>query len=236
MKNEKQIDELLVYLLAAGKGGAGKSTLTFLLAEKFKDAFVLDSDDATKSTTFQLAYRAPYGNSFLDSAGRIDRNAFNNMFESIANVKRGVFISDTGAAVSDQLPFYLETNGGELIAELLHGFNIRLRIICIVCGKNDFRTSMEYLEKLNNSTGGFIEVTAAHNRHFEMSDDQKNQFEDFCAANNIRTFSFDLLSDKSEISLRIASDVLKAGKGLSGLDPFKAIYFKKALQEIPDFL
>ena len=236
MKNDEQIEndesEKVIILTASGKGGAGKSTFTFIAAEKNPEAIILDSDDASKSSLQHLAYRSPIPVSFLDNSGRIDRNAFNNMFESIASVNRRLFISDTGASVSEQLPMYLESLGADVISELLLSFNIKLKIICVVCGKNDFRTTMEYLGKLIESSRGFIEIIAAHNRHFEMSSDQQEKFELFCNENKIQYLSYDLLADKSEMSLRIAADVLKAGKGLTGLSPFKAIYFRKAIQDL----
>jgi len=237
MTNEDQVESKtkLVIMPASGKGGAGKSTFTFMAAEKNPEAIILDSDNSSKSSLEHLAYRNPIPVSFLDDSGRIDRNAFNNMFESIASVNRCLFISDTGASVSEQLPMYLESLGADAISELLSSFNIKLKIICIVCGKNDFKTTMEYLERLIEVSNGYIEIIAAHNRHFEMSSDQKETFEMFCREKEVKHISYDLLADKSEMSLRIAGDVLKAGKGLTGLSAFKAIYFRKSIQEFTIF-
>lgn len=63
-----------IYFITQAKGGSGKSVLAFMLAEKYKEAVLLDLDDATTTTTKQLAYRKPIKVSFLDpSTKRIDR-------------------------------------------------------------------------------------------------------------------------------------------------------------------
>jgi hypothetical protein len=69
-----------IHFVTQAKGGSGKSVLTFMLAEKYKDAVLLDLDDATTTTMKQLAYREPVRVSFLDpTTKRIDRGAFHSM-------------------------------------------------------------------------------------------------------------------------------------------------------------
>ena len=63
-----------IYFITQAKGGAGKSVLTFMLAEKYKEAVILDLDDATTTTIKQLAYRKPIKVSIRDpTTKRIDR-------------------------------------------------------------------------------------------------------------------------------------------------------------------
>jgi cellulose biosynthesis protein BcsQ len=63
-----------IQFITQAKGGSGKSVLTFMLAEKYHDAILLDLDDATTTTMKQLAYRNPIHISFLDPlTKRIDR-------------------------------------------------------------------------------------------------------------------------------------------------------------------
>lgn len=124
-----------VYFITQAKGGSGKSVLAFMLSEKYKDAFVLDLDDATTTTMKQLAYRKPVKVSFLDpNTKRIDRGAFNGLFESVIDAKKELFIADLGASVAEQLPKYLSMNDAESVAELLQSNNIQLEIVCIVGG------------------------------------------------------------------------------------------------------
>ncbi|MBK7652149.1 MAG: hypothetical protein IPJ20_17520 [Flammeovirgaceae bacterium] len=81
--------------------------LAFMPAEKYPEAVLLDLDDATTTTMKQLAYRKPIKVSFLDPATkRIDRGAFNGLFESVVEAKKEQFIADLGASSNEQLPKY----------------------------------------------------------------------------------------------------------------------------------
>lgn len=107
-----------IHFITQAKGGSGKSVLTFMLAEKYKNAMLLDLDDATTTTMKQLAYRNPIKVSFLDrKTKRIDRGAFNGLFESVIDAKEDLFIADLGASVAEQLPKYLSMNGIEVITK-----------------------------------------------------------------------------------------------------------------------
>jgi cellulose biosynthesis protein BcsQ len=91
-----------IYFITQAKGGSGKSVLAFMLAENYKDAIILDLDDATTTSMKQLAYRDPIKVSFLDTESkRIDRGAFNALFDSIANEDGELFIADLGASVAE---------------------------------------------------------------------------------------------------------------------------------------
>ena len=215
------------------RGGAGKSTFTFLAAEKFQDAIVLDCDDATRASLKQLAYRNPIKVSFLDPiTQRIDRSAFDTLFESVASSNKKLFIADAGASISEQFPKYLQINTAKSISEMLAASGIELQIVCVIGGANNFRSTMDYLVELVESVEGHFGIIAAHNRHFPFSDNQESIFQDFVKDNNLKSISFDLVNDKGELALRTAENILQSGKGLSGLSPFKAVYFKNAIDGI----
>src|SRR5258708_15888620 len=94
-----------IQFITQAKGGSGKSVLAFMLAEKHKDAVILDLDDATTTTMKQLAYREPIKVTFLDyETKRIDRSAFNSLFDSVVEADRELFIAVLGAMVAGQPP------------------------------------------------------------------------------------------------------------------------------------
>jgi cellulose biosynthesis protein BcsQ len=93
-----------VLFITQAKGGSGKSVLAFMLAEKYQHAKILDLDDATTTSIKQLAYRNPIKVSFLDeTTKRIDRGAFNQLFESISNSNAELFIADLPASEAELL-------------------------------------------------------------------------------------------------------------------------------------
>jgi hypothetical protein len=222
-----------IYFITQAKGGAGKSVLAFMLAEKYKEAIILDLDDATTTSIKQLAYRKPIRVSFLDQVTkRIDRGAFNGLFESVIEANKELFIADLGASVAEQLPKYFSMNGVDLITGVLEASNIELRIVCVVGGGNIFKATMEYLAELVESTNGYLDITVAHNGFYPCSEEQQRVLVDFVNENDLTLANFDLVKDKGEIAMRTVENVLKNGKGTNGLSPFAAIYFKKPIEEL----
>lgn len=222
-----------IYFITQAKGGAGKSVLAFMLAEKYKEAIILDLDDATTTSIKQLAYRKPIRVSFLDQVTkRIDRGAFNGLFESVIEANKELFIADLGASVAEQLPKYFSMNGVDLITGVLEASNIELQILCVVGGGNIFKATMEYLAELVESTNGYLDITVAHNGFYPCSEEQQRVLIDFVNENGLTLTNFDLVKDKGEIAMRTVENVLKNGKGTNGLSPFAAIYFKKPIEEL----
>jgi hypothetical protein len=222
-----------IYFITQAKGGAGKSVLTFMLAEKYKEAIILDLDDATTTSIKQLAYRKPIRVSFLDpTTKRIDRGAFNGMFQSVIEANRELFIADLGASVAEQLPKYFAMNGVEVIMEVLHSSNIQLQIVCVIGGGNIFKATMEHLDELVQSTNGQLDITVAHNGFYPCAQEQQATLLDYVHENDLTLINFDLAKDKGEIAMRTVENVLKNGKGVTGLSPFTSIYFNKPIEEL----
>jgi len=222
-----------IQFITQAKGGSGKSVLAFMLAEKHKNAVILDLDDATTTTMKQLAYREPIKVTFLDyETKRIDRSAFNSLFESVVEADRELFIADLGASVAEQLPKYFSVNGIEVITEVLDKSDIQLQVICVVGGGNIFKATMEYLVELVDSVNGHLEIIVAHNGYYPCAPDQSAALNGYVDSNNLPLINFDLVKDKGEIAMRTVENVLKDGKGTSGLSPFTSIYFRKPIEEL----
>lgn len=222
-----------IIFITQAKGGSGKSVLAFMLAEKYKDAAILDLDDATTTSMKQLAYRNPVQVSFLDpTTKRIDRGAFNSLFKSVVDADSELLISDLGASVAEQLPKYFSLNGVESIAEMLQANDIQLQLVCVIGGGNIFKATMEYLAELVTSVNNKFEIVVACNGYFPLSPDQEQTVTQFTRANNLALKSFDLVHDKGENAMRTVENVMTSGKGLTGINPFAAIYFSKGMADL----
>lgn len=222
-----------VFIITQSKGGSGKSVLTFMLAVKYEEAMILDLDDATKTTMKQVAWREPTHVPFLDrETQRIDRGAFNGFFESIIESKKKLFIADLGTSVAEQLPKYFALNSVDSIIEILKSSNVDLKIVCVIGGENMFRETMGYAAELIKSTEGKLDITLAHNGRYPLSVEQESSFVGFSTENNVAITSFDLVKDKGEMAFRTVANVLREGKGIVGLSPFTAIYFKNSINEL----
>lgn len=222
-----------IVFITQAKGGSGKSVLAFMLAEKYKQATILDLDDATTTTMTQLAYRKPIMVSFLDpETRRIDRGAFNGLFESVIEANRELFIADLGASVAEQLPKYFSMNGVEVIADVLRGSEIQLQLICVIGGSNIFKATMEYLSELVESVNGQFEIIVAFNGFYPLSTEQREALLAYVKNHNLQLVSFDLVRDKGETAMRTVENVLKDGKGISAINPFHMVYFRKGMDSL----
>jgi hypothetical protein len=222
-----------VYFITQAKGGSGKSLLAFMLAQKYPEAIVLDLDDATTTSSKQLAYRNPTMVPFLDpTTKRIDRGIFMELFQSIATADRELFIADLGASVSEQLPKFFVLNRLGATLKLLHDNNIHIQLVCVIGGANIFNATMSYLVELVESTQGTIEITVAHNGMYPCSTSQQESLIDYVEKNNLILIPFDLAEDKSERAMRNIENVLKDGQGLSNVSPFISVYFNESIREL----
>jgi hypothetical protein len=123
-------------------------------------------------------------------------------------------------------------NGIDAIMEVLAVSNIQLQIVCVIGGGNIFKATMEYLAELVGSTKGSLEITVAHNGFYPCSEEQQTILLDYTHENKLFLTHFDLVKDKGETAMRTVENVLKDGKGITGLSPFASIYFKKPIEEL----
>src|SRR5687767_1732967 len=123
-------------------------------------------------------------------------------------------------------------NGVDVIMEVLHANKIRLQIVCVVGGGNIFKATMEHLDELVRSTNGQLDITVAHNGFYPCSEEQQATLVDYIDENDLTLINFDLVKDKGEIAMRTVENVLKNGRGVTGLSPFTSIYFKKPIEEL----
>lgn len=223
----------LIFVTQA-KGGSGKSVLTFLLAELYKDAVIFDMDDATKTTTLQLAYRKPIAASFLNESNIIDRGIISAFFEKVASAKANHIICDLGASISEQLPFYLSDIGGAGLGAILEDLKIDLQIYTVVGGSNIFSQTMNFLTDVNKAVEGGIKVRVFKNEYYGFTNDQNNSLKDYTALANNSVISYNISKDTNESTKNRIMEVLKSGKGVDEANVFSKIYFTKALKELEE--
>jgi len=94
------------------------------------------------------------------------------------------------------------------------------------------KATMEHLDELVQSINGQLDITVAHNGFYPCSDEQQATLIDYIHENDLSLINFDLVKDKGEIAMRTVENVLKNGRGVTGLSPFTSIYFKKPIEEL----
>jgi cellulose biosynthesis protein BcsQ len=217
--------------ITQSKGGAGKSILSFLLAEKYPEAIIMDMDDATKTTTLQLAYRHPLPVTFLDANNVIDRGLFNSFLEKVSTSKSELFIADLGASISEQLPFYL-IDVNEFLPDLLVDLGIHLELYNIVGGGNIFTQTMGYLKEVVDTANNQFNIKILQNNYYEFSSDQNQLLEEFASLHQLEIIPFNISRDKNQSTQDRIREVLKSGQGISSASPFSKAYFKQAIKNL----
>ena len=223
-----------VILVNQAKGGAGKSVLTFLLAEKYPKAAVIDMDDASKTTTMQLAYRNPPSVTFLNSNRVIDRGLFSSFLEKLSTSTPEFYISDLGASISEQLPHYF-SDVSDFLSDILPDLGIQLDLYIVVGGSNIFTQTMSYLSDVVDSIGKAkhsIHIQVFKNEYYEFGDDQTKVLNKYCKDHNLTIHSFDISRDKNESTQTRIKEVLKSGKGVEAFSSFSKFYFTSAIKKL----
>lgn len=224
-----------VVLINQAKGGVGKSVLAFLMAEKYPEAEILDMDDASKTTSLQLAYREPTPITFLNSNRVIDRGLFSDFLEEVSANKPSFYIADLGASISEQLPHYF-SDVAPFLGELLPELGIQLDLYVVVGGANIYVQTMNYLQDLLHSLGDVrkvITVTVLKNEYYEFSSEQQQLFNAFVKDHKLAVHNFDISRDKNESTQLRIKEVLKSGRGINSFSSFSKFYFTNAIKQLP---
>jgi hypothetical protein len=221
--------------ITQSKGGAGKSILAYLFAEKYQDALVVDMDDATKTTTKNLQYRDPLYIKFLNQSNTIDRGAFDEFLEAAAEVDQDVIICDMGASVSEQLPYYLHDNK-EILSEILAATGLKLSIFCVVGGGNLFTSTMNYLSQLVKAVDGKFLITVFKNDYYWFNDKQEEEFTKYLSSNELTSYDFTVSKDRNEITQNRVREVLESGNGIKNAKTFSKAYFQMAIKNLPNLV
>lgn len=221
-----------IVFIVQSKGGSGKSILTFMLAEKHLQARIIEMDDATKTTSIQLAYRKPLLVSFLNENKTIDRGLFDLFLEKIETSKHDLFICDLGASISEQLPHYLVEAQG-VIPGVLKKMKIELELYVVIGGSNIFIQSMTFLDELRKSANGSYSIKVFANLFYSFSSEQQDQLNLYIQDHKLPVIPFDLSADKNLSRQERIKEMLKSGTGISQLGTIQKAYIEQAIEKIP---
>lgn len=186
-----------IYCQVQGKGGAGKSFLTYLFGLKhYRDekSLFVDADFNSKtSSTQNLRFIPPKKNILLSKKDR-ERVVFFNILDEQKNIERELFMTmltrfgedvftnervfiDFGTLESDQFLelFITLFKPGEL-HELEKDFNLKFIFQVVIAGNTNYSSCMTYLEKVQQIFGEYHDIIIYPNlEKFNHSDKQLEQ-------------------------------------------------------------
>ena len=216
---------------AQSKGGSGKSVLTFLLAEYYKKAIILDLDEATKTSSLQLKYRKPKEVSFMNADKNIDRGLFDTFMETISQAKSDFFICDLGGTTSEQLPLYFTQMGG-MLKEILTDLKIVLELNIVVSGGNNFVQTLKYLDDVVTTSKKSFKIRVFKNEYYDFTSDQSNALREYCNLQDLELIPFTISTDRNETTQNRIIQVLNSGNGTGELSGFSKLYFNQAIERL----
>ena len=159
-----------VHLILQSKGGVGKSLLTWMFANHFKNdtVFFIDTDESTKTSSSRLNILVSEGKSIffpiLNDNKKLEREMFLTMFERISKLKHETVFVDFGAPESEEfrklLEFEIDTES--LVSELKR-INIELVLLIVVAGRDAFQSCMKYFNSMVDLSDGKIETNLLMN-------------------------------------------------------------------------
>jgi hypothetical protein len=179
-----------IYCQIQGKGGAGKSFLTYLLAIKNyhdKNVLFIDADfNSQTSSTQNLRFILPKNDkdrvvffNILDGQKNIERKLFMKMLkrfgENDFDFER-VFI-DFGTLESDQfLELFITLFEPGALKDLEKEFNLKFIFQVVLAGNTNYLACMSYLQKVQQIFGEYHDIIIYPNlEKFSNSDKQLEQ-------------------------------------------------------------
>ncbi len=189
-----------IYCQVQGKGGAGKSFLTYLLALKNyhdENTLFIDADFNSKTSSTQNLRFIPPKNkkervvffNILDEQKNIERKLFMKMLKRFGENEfafERVFI-DFGTLESDQFLelFITFFEPGEL-KELEKEFNLKFIFQVVVAGNTNYLACMSYLEKVQQIFGEHHDIIIYPNlEKFSESEAQLTQLKKYAERFNL---------------------------------------------------
>ncbi len=228
-----------VHCILQSKGGAGKSLLTWLLAQKHKDnasTVFIDLDNSTSTSSRRLGSIVGVDRiktfHILDREKRLDREKILELFEGIAQSKKfSTTIIDFGAPESEEflklLTHHLEAS---LIKEELKALGVELHLQIVLAGRDAFPPTMDYYLNLKKANDNSFPVYALINSGTFQDEDAAQQTKQTLLAAQSSAFTFGQIGTSQS-----GQDILGllSGNGdVSTLGLVGRIQYKKIMREI----
>lgn len=219
------------------KGGAGKSALTYLLANKYKDndtIMFVDMDNETKTSSLQLAFahRTMSHNLIDDNTKNIDRAGFDKFFEEFINGKTITSaVCDMGGTSSEQFLIFLKNDGGADMLEALISMNVEVQVLCVVAGMNAFPSSSNYCRDLFKELSeiSLIQKVIIKNNFNAFTEEQNSALVKLSKATKSIIEEFNIVPNNVPGTLAEVHGLMEQGKPLSDAKTFTKIRLKKSI-------
>lgn len=228
-----------VHFVLQSKGGVGKSTYTYMLANlavknEIKSLFI-DMDNETDTSLTQLGFIGAKTFNLVDhKTKQIDRTKIDSFFQGIIEQdKYSSIICDLGATSSEQFLKYLENPETKDIMQALGEMGIELNLHCILGGDNTFPACSNFCSELFAKTKTFAKNFIVRNELYNYSDAQEKNIKQISKAVGAPINSFNLINESGSSSLNEVLGLMENGvPAISDAQMFTKIRFKTNLEKL----
>ncbi|MDI9357862.1 MAG: hypothetical protein QM528_02815 [Phycisphaerales bacterium] len=211
-----------MYFIVQGKGGVGKSFLTWLYAIKNENnpkVIFVDIDQINKSSQKALNFiridkRVLFYNC-LDEEKKISREKFVRLVTELYKMNFDKFYIDFGGSESEQI---IHLFSDEKNIDFLESYGkkntITIKFLVVMSGGDPYNACIEYLRRLNKVAKSDAIIAMLNDFRFKGHEQQKKELEVFTATNKIGLANFGNFDFGSE-TLATVTTAIKNGTGSS---------------------
>ena len=244
METNKEIKRRVINFVAQGKGGVGKSVLTYLAGNlvfrKDIDLKIYDGDSKTATTKGSCSFledKLDTAN-FYGSDESIDRNKLLEFLTTVSQEAKGRnFWVDMGSPISEQLPIFLQSVDLKGLDDILGEMKITLNILVVLCGGDMWETTYAYYRDVHeafvqNKLSNII-LKPTFNEFRGKAINYIKKVKEF---NLIDVLKFDISNATTESVINTFTETINKGTPLDKLPPLQKITYNKKLKELKEDL
>lgn len=233
-----------IYFQIQGKGGTGKSFLTYLLANKFrheKDSLFIDADTENKTSSAQnLKFISPPSRlayfSILDDKNKIKRDKITKMLDRFGKEDfpfEKVFI-DMGATESIQfLRLFADDFEPSILKKIEEKYQLKFIFNVVIAGNTSYAACVNFLEKVQQIFQENHQIIIyANAEEFRNSYTQMENLRELGKLHKLAVKEFGNTEKNSTIGDEIATMMIE-GKSIDDYpDMFAFFQMEKEFQQI----
>ena len=140
-----------IYIIVGGKGGIGKSVLSFLFAHKHPDAVIYDLDSKNESTFKQLAFMKVKKFSFYSESGDLEKERFFEIITKVTENKEKNILLDCGGGESIAITNMLEHIDIIDLIDVLESLDAKITFLNVISGGDNFNITTDFTNLLYKS-------------------------------------------------------------------------------------
>ncbi len=229
-----------ITFILQSKGGVGKSTLTYVLANKYlqkEDTVFVDMDNESNTSSQQLSFvKKKISQNLIDqNTKNIDRSGFDQFFENfLSSEKTSSAVCDLGATTSEQFLVFIKNDGGAKMLDALHEMGIEVQICCVISGLNAFAASSTYCKDLFKALAAVkkIKKIIIKNNFFPFNAEQDTALIKLANASSSDLIDFNIVPNNVPGTLKEIHALMEQGKPISEAKTFTKIRIKDSIESL----